>query len=266
MKIRDLTILLATSFGTIAAASMIVTVVLVFDNRGLRQEMRDLRRSWDTAAGESQRLKLERSETENAFTAQGERLKQIEAELVAVRSSVLTNAASAPQPARAHRAAVYLGQQYLGQGWVAPGQAATDPNTGQVRHAPIVLLDPAVRAGIAAGKTNVVEREVASATTVNHNYPYPYYDYWWYPSVWTTSTNGDGCARPERPPQLPPPPSQTQADVRYLTATRSYTQPPRPLAPPVQTPRMRVDLPIQPMSPGRALPVSGTRRLSSPGN
>ena len=81
MKIRDLTILLATSFGTIAAASMIVTVVLVFDNRGLRQEMRDLRRSWDTAAGESQRLKLERSETENAFTAQGERLKQIERRL-----------------------------------------------------------------------------------------------------------------------------------------------------------------------------------------
>ena len=265
MKIRDLTILLASFFGTIAAASTIVTVVVVFDNRGLRQEMRDLRRSWDVAAGESRQLKLERSETESAFSAQGERLRQLEAELAAVTSRLSTNAPSVPQPARAYRAPVFLGQQYLGQGWVAPSQTAPDLNAGQVRYEPVVLLDPSVRAGIAAGKTNVIEREVAAPTTVNYNYPYPYDSYWWWPTVWTVATNADRCRPSERPSHLPPPENQTPPDGRLSVQTRTYVPRPSPFVTPIpQTPRPGADRATLTLSPGRALPVSEARALSSP--
>jgi len=266
MKIRDLTILLTTFFGTIAGLSTIVTVVVLLDNRGLRQETRDLRQHWDTVAGESRQLKLERIETESAFSAQGERLKQVEAELAAIRSSLLTNAPPAPQAARAHRAAVFLGQQYLGQGWVAPGQTATDPNTGQARYEPVVVLDPSIRAGIAAGKTNVIEREAAIPTTVNYNYPYPYSYYWWWPTVWPVATNVDRCGPPVRPSHGSPPATQAQ-EARLVVQPSSYFPRGGRLVTPIpQPPRSVAGRASLNLSTGRALPVAGARPLSSPGN
>jgi alpha-D-ribose 1-methylphosphonate 5-triphosphate synthase subunit PhnG len=269
MKIRDLTILLATLFGTIAAASAIVTVAVVLDNRGLRQEMRELRQSWNAVAGESRQLKLEKSETESAFSAQGERLEQLETELAAVRASMATNASSAAPAARAYRASVYLGQAYLGQGWIAPGQTGTDPDTGQARYEPMVLLDASVRARLAAGKTNVIEREVATPTTVNYNYPnpYPYYYYSWWPSVRTLPTNPDRGGPPERPPRTPPPAPQPPPDGRVMVTTRPYFPPDRPIVMPApRPPRTGEGRPVLTSSPGRPLAVSNARPLSSPGN
>ena len=266
MKIRDLTILLATLFGAIAAASTIVTVVVWLDNRGLREEMRDLRQNWSAVSGESLQLKQERAETETAFSTQGERLKQLEAELAAVRAGIATNSPSLAPVARAYRAPVFLGQTCLGQGWIAPRQTATDPSTGEARYEPVVLLDASVRAGLAAGKTNVIEREVATPTTVNYNYPspYPYYYYWWWPTYWTHPANPDHGRPPERPSPLPPPATQPPPASRTVVTARSYFPPARPIVMPVPpTPRMAAGPPALTSSSGRSLTVSDARPLSS---
>jgi hypothetical protein len=270
MKIRDLTILLATLFGTIAAASTIVTVVVWLDNRALRQEMRDLRQNWSAVSGESLQLKQERAETESAFSVQGERLKQLEAELAAVRAGIATNSPALAPVARAYRAPVFLGQAYLGQGWIAPRQTATDPSTGEARYEPVVVLDASVRAGLADGQTNVIERAVAvTPTTVNYNYPssYPYGYYWWWPTYWTHPTDPDH-GRPERPPPLPPPATQPPAAGRMVVMARSYFPPDRPVVMPVPpTPRRGWGPPALTSSSGRSLTVSDARPLSSsPGN
>ena len=250
MKIRDLTILLATSFGAIATVSTIVTVMVLLDNRELRQDMRDMRQSWNAATGESQQLKQERSEAESAFSAQGERLKKVEAELAALKSSLPTNGPASVGTPRAYRAPVFLGQQFLGQGWVAPGQAAKDPNTGQVSYEPVVLLDPSVRAGIAAGKTNVIEREVPTPTTVNYNYPYPYY-YWWWPTYWTFGTNGNAGGPPEKPPRFPPPVTRAPPEGGLFLPTKFYRPSEKPFLPPVpQSPAAGGVRPRPVMSPG----------------
>ncbi len=274
MKIRDFTILLATLFGTIAAASTLVTVVMVLDNRTLQQEVRDLRRSWSAAASESQQLKQERAEAQSASDGQGERLKQLEAELTAVKSSLATNAAAATPVPRAYRASVFLGQTYLGQGWVAPGQNATDPVTGQGRYEPIVLLDPSVRTSLGADKANAAEpREATPPTTVNYNYaePYPYGYSWWWPTYWYWPTNGDHRGRPDRPPRpLPhvgPQPSPPPSDTRVTVTTRSYFPPSRSIGMPVApAPRAGVGRPFPSPPVNQPLTVSDMRSLPPPGN
>ena len=160
---------------------------------------------------------------------------------------------------------VFQGQAYLGHGWVAPRQTATDPNTGEARYEPVVLLDASVSAALPTGRTNVIEREVAPPTTVNYNYssPYPYYYYWWWPTYWTYPVRPDHDRPPDRPPHSPPPVTQPPPVTRQVVTARSYFPPARPIVTPVPpTPRMGPGPSGLTSSPNRSLTVSDARPLS----
>lgn len=263
MRIRDLTVLLATFLGTIAAASVIVTGVVLFDNRALQQEMRDLRRDWSAQTADRLQLQQERAEAEGTASTQGERLKQLEAELAGLRSDLATNGLSAT--ARAYRAPVFMGQTYLGQGWVALRDLATNSRTGPGRYEPVVVLDPAVRAGLAGGKSNVIERPIPTPTTVNYNYPYPYYGYGWWPAYWAYATNS-GHDRPSEVPPSSPPTVQPMPASQSTVTTASFSPPGRPVVLPTsRAPNFKPIRPAPPLSPDRSSAFVQARPRSSAG-
>jgi hypothetical protein len=190
-------------------------------------------------------------------------LKKLEAELAGLRSDLATNVAT--PAARAYRAPVFMGQTYLGQGWVALRDLATNSRTGSGRYEPVVVLDPAVRAGLAGGRSNVIERAIPTPTTVNYNYPYPYYDYGWWPAYWAYSTNSGYNHPSDCPPSSPPTVQPLPASQSVVTAA-SFSPPGRPGVLPVsRAPIFKPVRPVPPLSADRSSTFSQARPRSSAG-
>jgi len=228
MKTRNFTLLLSAGLGTVALVSISITLLVLLDNRQLRRELQAVRHESNQAVAETRRLEDERS----SFTAQSEQLKTVQAELAALRSSVVSNAPATPVAARAFRAPTYFGQRYLGHAWIVPGQTAKDPATGQVGYEPVILIDESVRGNVAASKTNVVEREVARTTTVNYNYNYTHPNYAWWPAVWIPSSRGGNTPRPpSQPPRFPPPVKRVPQDSGVFLSTKLYQPSAKPFLP-----------------------------------
>jgi hypothetical protein len=222
MRTRAFTLLLSACLGTVAVVSATVTVLVLLDNRQLRREVQEARRESDQALSDARRLADERSD----LRAQGEQLKSAQAELAALRSSAASNAPAAPVALAAFRARTFLGQQCLGQAWIVPGPSAKDPATGQFGREPLVLLDESMRNQVGATRTNVVEREVARATTVNYNYPSGAYGWW--PNVWVPAAGTCNPRPSPSSPRFPPTTKRLPQDRGVFLSTRFY-QPPEKL-------------------------------------
>jgi hypothetical protein len=254
MKLRNLTLLLAASLGTVALACAVVTVATLLDNRQLRREIREARLEGNRAAAEAQR----NGDQDRELAAREEQLRNVEAELAELRSRAITNAPAPAAAARPVRVRTYLGQRYLGLAWIVPGQAAKDPATGQMAYEPVVLMDESIREAVGVSKTNIVEREVVRPTTVNYNYSYPY-QIWW-PVVWAPATRAKE-GPPHRAPRIPPPGTRAPQEGEPFLSTRFYQPPEKPflpsLPPPTRTGAGHVS------AGGGSASISGLNTMSS---
>ena len=174
-----------------------VSVGVLWDNRQLRGQGRDLRIERDALAMESTGLKAERDLIEQELRGHRRRVDELSAQLAEL--NLRTEAREAAGVQQAYRIRAFLENQVVGQGWLVPGRATTNAN-GQAVYEPVVVLDPPTRPAL----TPAVPKERAAAqpmsVTVNHNYPSAYDGVWPAYWVWWSGHDGQKPHRPEQPP------------------------------------------------------------------
>jgi hypothetical protein len=207
MKTRNL---LAAAFicgGVISVLLALFVVVMFLENRALRAELQGLREEAYQATAEAGRLRTESAQASEERVSLRARLTQLEREAAqapaeATNPPALVMTGASP---RALRIRTYLGSQPVGSSWLVPTPTRTNSATGQTTYEPVVVLDESARGSLVAYKTNVVERDVYRATTVNHHYPWGYpYNYGWWPAVWVAGTNQNRVCPPQPSPHPPP--------------------------------------------------------------
>ena len=218
MKTTDLLWVICISLGITVAAVAATMVGLFQDNRNLRREIASARAELGRVGAERKELEAEKGELNAELANQRDELQKAESDLAdAKEPNPTTNAVAAPRPVKVR---TFLANQYVGMSWLVPSGASKDARTGVVTYEPVVLLDDSVRQNLVTYKTNVVEREVSRATTVNYNYPWFYY----YPVAVVVGTNKaahcDGGRAPNTLSMAPPPPQNSKP---FLSAT---VQPP----------------------------------------
>jgi hypothetical protein len=211
MKTQSILIGLTLVVTTVVLGLGCVAVLLLVDNRELRLELRDVRTHLERAGDEVRELKEERHLTQESIDVQRERMETMSAELAALSSAAVERETVRAVP-RSYRVRAFMGQQEVGMGWMVASQVSSNGANGQLTYEPVIVLDDAVRQRVGVTQTNVVEREVSKATTVNYNYPYNYGVGW--PVVWVAPHKrgkGDGGGsngqreQPQPPPQVPSP-------------------------------------------------------------
>jgi hypothetical protein len=229
MKTTKLLWTLCMSLG-IAVAVIATGMVGVFqENRDLRREVQSSRAELDRLTGDLGTVRGKKDELAAQLEQKCGELQERERDLAdAQETRTRTNdtGGAVPRPAKIR---TFLGNQYVGMGWLVSSGVTKDPKTGLVTYEPIVFLDDTAKQNLVNFKTNVVEREVARATTVNYNYPWLYY----YPVFVPVGTNRAGHCNP---PQLSPPPTSTPAprqpqDAKPFLSTTVQPPTDRPFLP-----------------------------------
>ena len=208
MKTKSLLATIGVCLTILSSASVLITVVVVLDNRELRREIRTLHTDLHQARVDASQLREETTDATERLAAKQSDLLELEKELTRPKASdaKASDAAAASTAPRAQRVRTYLGNQYIGMSWLVPSAVSKEPESGQISYEPVLVLDESLRRNLAVDKTNAVEREVSHETTVNYNYAYPYY----YPVfLWAGINRPPNCdtnriaVQPKPQPQLP---------------------------------------------------------------
>ena len=213
MRIR--TVILGSSVGAMvmALALSVFAVVLLVENREWRSSVGVLRAELDQARGEV-RASSEERETANAeLAAQRERVEGLSAALVLLEGAAkeAREGVTVRMPVQSHRVRAYLGNQQVGMAWLVPNRLRTNAVDGQVSYEPVIVLGESVREQVGLTRTNVVEREVSLATTVNYHVPQVYGSGWsvhWVKPGGSRPGTGPSPpvgAQPGSPPSVPSP-------------------------------------------------------------
>lgn len=238
---------------TVAMTFIATAMVGVFqENRDLRREMQSSRADLERVSGDLGTEKSRKDELAAQLEQKCGELQQAERDLADAREPVSRPNDSGGAVPRPVKIRTFLGNQYVGMGWLVSSGASKDPKTGLVTYEPILFLDETAKQNLVNYKTNVVEREVARATTVNYNYPWTYY----YPVFVPVGTNRAGRCNPPQsspPPTSVSPPLQPQESKPFLSTT---FQPPtdKPFLPVIH---QATAVPIQNRFGGGAVPSAG---------
>jgi hypothetical protein len=221
MKTRHMLIALSGCLATVTLAMALMVLSVALDNRALRREAAALRATLERATAETTALNEERLAARVELTAQQDRLRRLEDRL-----SRLTDDRD-DSGVRAQRARAYVGNRHVGMGWVLPSRLSTNTAGEEAVRDAVVVLDEPARGTLPAGWTNAVQRELVPATTVNYNYPYPYWSTWW-PYTWVycvePPTNRPNSSLPplDAQPRLPQPPKPTPQVPSPFLSTRIF--------------------------------------------
>jgi uncharacterized membrane protein YgcG len=232
MKTRDMLATIWLGLVIVAVTLGLVTVGVLFDNRQLRQDGRDLRVELDARSTETTGLRAERSSIEEELQAQRQRVEELSVELAELKLRADTNEKPVGQPA--YRVRAYLENQWVSQGWLVPGRATTN-SSGQLVYEPVVVLDPSARTALMAAAPREPAPTEPTSVTVNHNYPSAYQTVW--PAFWV-STGGKPQHRPKPPESSTPFPTQPKPE-------------PQPVSPFLSTRVWQPQTGFQRMAPGR---------------
>lgn len=209
MKTKSLLATIGVCLTILTSTLVLIAVVVVQDNRELRRELRTLRADLHRASTEVGQWRAETADATTQLAAKHDELEQLEEAVASSKaaSSKASDDVAASTAPRACRVRAYLGSQYLGMAWMVPSALPKDAESGRVLYEPVLVLDESLNSKFASHRTDVVEREVSRATTVNYNYAYPYY----YPVIVGNAGNRPpGCdtnqapVQPKPRPQLPP--------------------------------------------------------------
>jgi hypothetical protein len=213
MRIR--TVMLGSTLGAVVIvfALGLFAVVLLVENRELRSDVGVLRAELDQARVEVRASSEEREAASAELAAQRERVEGLSAALALLEGAAkeARESATVRMPVQSHRVRAYLGNQQVGMAWFVPNQLRTNAVDGRVSYEPVIVLDESVRGQVGFTRTNVVEREVSRATTVNYHVPQVYGTGW--PVYWVrpggsrpgTGPSPPAGAQPESPPSVPSP-------------------------------------------------------------
>ncbi|HKS37215.1 MAG TPA: hypothetical protein VJW76_08510 [Verrucomicrobiae bacterium] len=177
MKIKNLLAVVGVGFTILSSSLIVIAVVVVQDNRELRTELRAVRADLNEARAEAGQVREEAAVATAELASKHDQVEGLEEELATAKAANLKASSAAersPAP-RAYRVRTYLGSRYIGMAWMVPSPLPKDAESGQVAYEPVLVLDESVKSNFELRTTNVVEREVSRATTVNYNYAYPYY-------------------------------------------------------------------------------------------
>src|ERR1041385_5305742 len=173
MKTTNLMWILCLSLSVTLAAVTVTTLGILDENRNLRKAIQTARTDLDRVGNEVKGLEEEKGNLTAELANQRDELDKAGNELADAReTNSKTNEVAKPRPVKVR---TFSGNQYLGQSWLGPTGVKEDPAPGLTTYEPVVFLDDSVKQGLVAYRTNVVEREVPQATTVNYNYPWVYY-------------------------------------------------------------------------------------------
>jgi len=198
----------------VAVAAVAATLVGVLDeNRMLRREIEKARADVLKAADQIKGLEAEKGDMIVELTGQRDERQRAEDERAETKEAASkTNEIAAPRPVKVR---TFLGNQYVGMSWLVPSGVSKDPRTGALTYEPVLILDESLRQNLVTYRTNVVEREVSRATTVNYNYPWIYY----YPVGFVIATNKAVRRDPPKTPTTPPPTARQPQDSRPFLST-----------------------------------------------
>lgn len=206
MKTRNLLTTAAVCLTILTSSLVLIAVVVVQDNRELRQELRALRTDLQEARTDVGQSRQETDDATAKLAAKRDELEVMEEEFAtSTANAKAADTAAASAALRAYRVRTYLGGRYIGMAWMVPSPLPKDAESGKVAYEPVLVLDESMKSNFELRTTNVVEREVSRATTVNYNYAYPYY----YPvAVWSGGNWPPNCNTNQAPAQPAPPPRQ----------------------------------------------------------
>jgi len=207
MKTNNLLTTAGVCLTIFTSSLVLIAVVVVQDNRELRKELRALRTDLQESRTAVGQLRQETDDATAQLVAKRDELEELEEELARSRPAHPKSAetAAASTAPRAFRVRTYLGGRFIGMAWMVPSPLPKDAESGQVSYEPVLVLDESLKSNLESRPTNVVDREVSRATTVNYNYAYPYY----YPVfVGNGGNRPPNCQTNQIPaqPTLPAPP------------------------------------------------------------
>jgi outer membrane murein-binding lipoprotein Lpp len=202
--------------------------VLVMENRELRSDLRSLRAELDQVRAEGRQWTEAREAASADLATARERVEELSKEVALLKEEgeKQSEAVTVRLPLQSHRVRAYLGNQQVGMGWLVPHQFRTNAVDGQVGYEPVIVLDESVREKVGVTQTNVVERDVSRATTVNYNYQPAYASSW---PIYRVRPGGPGKGPAQPPASTPPePPPAVQSPFLSTQIWHPQNPPGRP--------------------------------------
>lgn len=270
MKETGWMITAVTASTTAALALVLVAIVVLYENRGLRQELRSARQQCELASASARQSEDECVSAQEALVAQNKQMTQLETELATHQVRAASNPPAVTLPIRATRVHTYSGGRYLGESWFVPAASTPETAAAGLRPQPMVLLDDSVRALLADSsprRGDGSESDPARTVHVNYNYnPYP--SLVWWPGYGYVGTNCSPTQPAQRPsaPQYPPQPSPFLSTKFYRPAEKPFLPTPSPypgMTPPSSLRTVRSS--AGPVTPITVLPAARQFPLSRGG-